>query len=62
MIVAKLVMPDGSDFPRGSRRDPTDVSIRQVLPAQYSEAGKTVLRATVRDGDNVIDLPLLSMP
>jgi hypothetical protein len=62
VVIAKLVMPDGSDFPVNSDKRPMESGARQILPAKYSDWAATELKATVHDGDNVIDLPLHSKP
>ena len=62
VLIAKLVMPDGSDFPINSNIAPLDSPARQILPARYSEVNQTELTATVRDGANTIDFPLTSKP
>jgi hypothetical protein len=62
VLIAKLVMPDGSDFPVNSNIAPIDSPARQILPAFYSEVHQTVLAATVQEGPNSIDFPLSSKP
>ena len=62
VVLVKLAMPDGSDFPIGSGLTPVNAHARQVLPAKYSEPTQTVLRATVRDGGNTIAFPITSKP
>lgn len=62
VVITKLVMPDGSDFPVDSAVAPINSSAKQILPVKYSMAGKTVLRAKVGDSANVIDFPLSTKP
>ena len=62
VVVTKLVMPDGSDFPANSKVAPIDSLAKQILPARYGMIGQTMLRATVRDGANTIDFPLSAKP
>lgn len=50
VVITKLVMPDGSDFIPTEDVSPMDSPARQVLPAQYSDADRTVLEATVPEG------------
>ena len=57
----KWVTPDGSDFPVAV----VPISLpgaRQILPPKYSDRLQTVLRATVRSGDNTIDFAIASKP
>jgi hypothetical protein len=61
VMITKLVMPDGSDFPVNSEMAPMDSPARQVLPARYSDDRQTVLRATIPDGGDTIDFPLTSL-
>ena len=58
VVVTKLVMPDGTDFPANSAVAPINSPAKQILPAKYSMAGQTVLRAKVGEGGTVIDFPL----
>lgn len=62
VVAAKLVMPDGSDFPINSNIVPIDSPAKQILPLCYSHPQHTVLKATVQDGPNTIDFPLSSKP
>jgi len=50
VVITKLVMPDGSDFPVDSDVPPMDSPARQILPPQYSDFDQTVLKATVPQG------------
>ena len=47
VVIVKLVMPDGSDFPADSDVAPIDSAARQVLRPQYSELQQTVLKASI---------------
>lgn len=58
VVLRKLVMPDGSDFPADSEVAPMDSPARQVLPARYSDDNRTELTATVPEGGGTIDFPL----
>ena len=60
VIAVKMVMPDGSDLPRNSEVPPILSAAKQVLPPIYSDSAKTVLRATVGEGDNTVDFSLTS--
>jgi len=58
VVVTKLVMPDGTDFPANSAVAPINSPAKQILPVKYSMAGQTVLRAKVGEDSTVIDFPL----
>ena len=58
VIVSKSVMPDGSDYHVESMPPPIQSTVRQILPSKYTNPSSTVLKATIRDGVNTIDLPL----
>jgi len=58
VTLAKLVMPDGSDFPEGSDVAPIDSAARQVLPAQYSEPRQTELHASITGPSDDVDFEL----
>jgi hypothetical protein len=60
VIVTKLVMPDGSDFPIDSGIAPIDSPARQILPSRYSDERQTILTATVPDDGGTFDFPLVS--
>jgi len=60
VIAVKMVMPNGSDLPRNSEVPPILSAAKQILPPVYSDSAKTVLRATVGEGDNTVDFSLIS--
>jgi len=60
VTAAKLVMPDGSDFPLESKVAPIDSPATQILPAKYNDVTRSILKATVQEGLNTIDFQLLS--
>lgn len=60
VVASKLIMPDGSDFPRNSSVAPIDSPARESLPPCYSNADKTILKATVPEGGTTVDFPLKS--
>lgn len=62
VIVTKLVMPDGSDFPVNSEIAPMDSPARQVLPDRYSDDRQTKLTATVPERGDTINFALASGP
>jgi hypothetical protein len=62
VVVAKLVMPDGSDFSGSSIVPPATSQAKQVLPAQYSTLEATVLKAKIGDSASIIDFPLSAQP
>jgi len=60
VVIIKLVMPDGSDFPADSDVPPIDSSAQQVLSARYSERDLTELRAIVAAETHTLDFALES--
>jgi hypothetical protein len=62
VIVTKLLMPDGSDFPLDSGVAPIDSPARQILPARYSDDRQTTLKALVGDQGGTLDFALESEP
>ena len=60
VVIIKLVMPDGSDFPTDSDVPPIESAARQVLPARYSERDLTELRANVAAETQTHDFALES--
>jgi hypothetical protein len=62
VIVTKLVMPDGSDFPIDAGIAPMDSPARQILPARYSDDRQTILTAVVPERGGTADVPLVSEP
>ncbi len=59
VVISKLVNSDGSDFV-GDRLGPMDTNARELLPARYSDFGRTESTAEVVDGGGTIDLKLSS--
>lgn len=62
VVVTKLLMPDGSDFPIDSEVSPMDSPAKQVLPVRYSDVDQTTLTANVPEAGGTIDFPLKSKP
>ena len=60
VVIIKLVMPDGSDFPVDSDVPPIESSAKQVLPARYSDGDLTELRANVVAETETLDFSLES--
>lgn len=59
VTIAKLVMPDGSDYAPGAGVGPADSPAREVLPPRYSDPHRTTLTATVpAAGSGTIDFAL----
>jgi hypothetical protein len=58
VVLNKLVMPDGSDFPLNSPVPPIESPARELLPACYSNAESTTLTAMVPEGGSTIDFSL----
>jgi hypothetical protein len=58
VIISKLVLPDGSDFPANSEIPPIESSAREKLPQKYSDAQNTELTATVSSDGGTIDFRL----
>jgi hypothetical protein len=58
VVISKLVMPDGSDFPANSKVGPMDSPAKETLAPIYSDPGRTTLEATVPAGGGRIDFPL----
>jgi len=51
VIINKLIKPDGTDFVPDPTAGPMDTGgFRELLPAAYSDMGKTQLEATVPEG------------
>jgi len=51
VVINKLVKPDGSDFVPDPNSGPEDTGgFREMLPAAYSDAAKSVLTADVPEG------------
>lgn len=59
VMISKLVMSDGSPIPPGTLSI-AELSTREMLPARYSDPGKTVLNATVVEGGDPVSLGLAS--
>jgi hypothetical protein len=62
VIIRKLVMPDGSDFPRNSDVAPMDSEAKETLSPKYSDAEQTTLTANVPEGGGIINFDLKSRP
>jgi len=63
VVILKMVMPDGSDFPMDSGLSPIDSPAEQVLPERYSSDTQSTLKATVpAGGSSSIDFALTSEP
>jgi hypothetical protein len=58
VVISKLVMPDGTDFPADSKVGPMDSPAKEQLPATYSDSNQTRLTATVPEGGGVVDFRL----
>lgn len=58
VVISKLVLPDGSDFPADSPVGPMDSPAREVLPSRYSDPERTKLTARVPEGGGTVDFPL----
>ena len=57
VVISKLRMPDGSDFPIGTDLAPVDSGAREVLPS-YSDRERPRLSATVPAPDGAINFVL----
>jgi hypothetical protein len=62
VVLAKFVMPDGSDLPPNSSVGPMDSPAKQVLPIRYSDAEQTTLTASVAPAGGTVDFHLKSKP
>jgi hypothetical protein len=58
VVISKLVMPDGSDFPADSKLPPIESPARETLLPEYSDPQRTTLTATVPAGGGAKDFPL----
>ena len=62
VVVNKLVMPDGSDFPLNSDVPPIESSAREMLPRHYSDEATSTITKTVPEGGGTIDIQLTTEP
>jgi hypothetical protein len=60
VVVSKLVLPDGKDFPDNSEVSPMNAGAQEKLPPHYADAQRTILTATVPAEGGTIDFPLKS--
>jgi hypothetical protein len=60
VVISKLVLPDGTDFPDNSPVGPMDAGAAEKLPPHYADAAKTILTATVSAEGGTINFPLNS--
>jgi len=58
VMINKLTMPDGSDFPLDSEVAPIDAGAVQIMPPRYSSRQTTALRAHVPAGGGSVDFRL----
>jgi len=62
VVITKLVMPDGSDFPLDSEVPPIESPAKDILPPAYHDMKQTPLKATVPEGGTTVDFALFSTP
>jgi hypothetical protein len=60
VVVSKLVMPDGSDFPANAEVPPIESNAQEMLPPQYSDYENSTLKQTVPEGGATINIALTS--
>jgi len=58
VVFSKFAMPDGSSPPADVQ--PESVGAKQVLPAQYTDASTTEIKANVKEPEQMIDFALQS--
>lgn len=62
VVITKVVMPDGSEFPKDAVLDPMSTPHKNLLSPIYSDPDKSKLTAQVPAGGGTIDFPLKSKP
>ena len=60
VVISKLVMPDGSDFPEFSEVAPMDSGAKEQLAAEYCELEHTTLTANVPEGGRELKFTLVT--
>lgn len=58
VVVSKLVLPDGSDFPLDADVPPIESNAREMLPPHYSDEAASNIAKTVPEGGGIIDIQL----
>jgi hypothetical protein len=60
VVISKLVLPDGTDFPENSPVAPMDSNAKEQLPPEYSDFEQTTLTAKVPEAGGELKFTLVT--